>query len=129
MPSEARKLEVVAGVMAGKAVDLGFVGKVEAGILPTIADVARLAERLVGTVADAEAVEHGLLAQTLTGIRVYVVPGPVPRGHDLLGCLALAAQTGPRYFFATGERTQQGIETSVIGGGCLRQAASKQERR
>ena len=117
MAGQSGKFQVVARVVAGQAVDLGFVREVEVCILPAIADVTGLAEGFVGAVTDAEAIEHGLLAQTLAGVRVGVVPRPVTRGHHLRGSFGMTTEAGSGDLFAAGEWSLQLPEAAMVGRG------------
>src|SRR5690606_31388376 len=120
MSGEAGDLLVAAGVVAGQAIDLVFGREVETVVLPAVAHMAGLAEGFVRLVADAEAVEHGFLAQLAAVYRVLVLPGPVAGGHHLLGGLGVTGQTGAGDLLAAGKWPLQFLELAVVrcGGQC-----------
>ena len=114
---KAGRFGVAAGVVTGQAIDLVAVAEVEVLVFPAVADVAGLAEGLVGLVADAEGVDHGLLAQVLAGVRIDVIPGPVPGLHDLMRGLGVAFEAGAGDRLAAIEGASQFFEFAVIGRG------------
>ena len=87
------------GVVTHQAVDLGHVGKVEAGVFPSVSGVATGAARLVAGQTDAEIVGgQGGFAQLdrlsmVEGIGRRSLPQPVGRLEHVLAGLLMAAQT------------------------------------
>ena len=118
MTGISAKFLVGAGVvMAGQAVDIILIGKVEILVGPAVAGMATRAARLVGNRRAAEVIGRPFFADLLACRRVGGFPGPVNALHDLVASRVVATQTSLGDFRPGLERAFECIELAVVSGG------------
>ena len=117
MPRFSRWLAVCTGtVMAYKAINIFFRGKIEALVFPAITDMAGRAVGKIRLRRDAEVIQDISLANPLLVIGIEKFPGPVVGFMNLFGSFRVALEAGPGDFRAGLEILLQFLEFGVIGG-------------
>ena len=101
-------------VMAGQAVDVALVAKVEIFVFPAVAGVATGTARLVGGDRATKIVGHMLLAQFFTGGWAIGFPSPVDALHHLMARCVMAGKAGLGHFWAGFEGAAQGFQLAVV---------------